>query len=132
MPTLPQTIGFDTSFVVTGRPSKTWIIDRQTMQVSGMDDGIEAVRQTVECIMQVERYKWQIYSTQYGNELSTLVGDDYDYIQSELPRMVEEALMQDDRVLSVDDFTFERKEDTVTVTCTVHCVYGDIPEVVQI
>lgn len=126
--TLPDIIGFDTDIQLTSRPSRTWIIDRNTMQVGFMDEGLEAVRQSVEIALNVERFQWQIYNTNFGNELEELVGDDADYIQSELPRMVNDALSVDDRVIDTTDYTFSVNGDSMTVSFTVNTVYGQIAE----
>lgn len=133
MATLPEVIGFDTDITIASQPSKTWIIDRSTMQVAGMDNTLEAVRQAVEIALNVERYRWTIYSTNFGNELDGLVGEDEAYIIAEVPRLVEDALSVDSRVLSVDDYTFTRVgKDSMSVTFTVHTVYGDLSEVLEI
>ena len=133
MATLSEVIGFDTDITIASQPSKTWIIDRSTMQVAGMDNTLEAVRQAVEIALNVERYRWTIYSTNFGNELDGLVGEDETYIIAEVPRLVEDALSVDSRVLSVDDYTFTRVgKDSMSVTFTVHTVYGDLSEVLEI
>lgn len=126
--TLPDIIGFDTDIQLTSRPSRTWIIDRNTMQVGFMDEGLEAVRQSVEIALNVERFRWQIYNTNFGNELEELIGDDADYIQSELPRMVDDALSVDDRVIDTTDYVFSVNGDSMTVSFTVNTVYGQITE----
>ena len=126
--TLPDIIGFDTDIQITSRPSRTWIIDRNTMQVGYMDEGLEAVRQSVEIALNVERFQWQIYNTNFGNELEELVGDDADYIQSELPRMVNDALSVDDRVIDTADYVFSVNGDSMTVSFTVNTVYGQLTE----
>lgn len=126
--TLPDIIGFDTDIQLTSRPSRTWIIDRNTMQVGFMDEGLEAVRQAVEIALNVERFQWQIYNTNFGNELEELVGDDADYIQSELPRMVNDALSVDDRVIDTADYVFSVNGDSMTVSFTVNTVYGQLTE----
>lgn len=132
MATLPD-IGFSTDIVITAQPSKTWIIDRDAMQVSRMDEGLEAVRQSVEIALNVERYKWTIYDANFGSELDGLVGEDEAYIIAELPRMVEDALSPDSRVIAVDNYVFTRLDSTsMRVTFTVHTVYGDIQEGVEV
>ena len=132
MATLPEVVGFDTDIVVASQPSKTWIIDRNTMQVSCMDKGLEAVRQAVEIALNVERYKWTIYSANYGSELNDLVGEDEAYIIAEIPRLVEGALSTDSRVVSVDDYVYKKTDtNSMTVSFTVHTVYGDLVEVIE-
>lgn len=132
MATLPEVAGFDTDIVIAAQPSKTWIIDRNTLQVAYMDEGLEAVRQAVEIALNVERFRWQIYNTNFGAELNDLVGDDEAYIEAELPRMVEDALSPDNRVVSVDNYTFSRRGDALTVSFSVHTVFGDLEEEVEL
>ena len=126
--TLPDIIGFDTDIQLTSRPSRTWIIDRQTMQVGYMDEGLESVRQAVEIALNVERFRWQIYDTNFGNELNDLIGDDADYIKSEFQRMVDDALSVDDRVIDTSDYTFSVDGDSITITFTVNTVFGQLAE----
>ena len=126
--TLPDIIGFDTDIQFTSRPSRTWIIDRQTMQVAYMDEGLESVRQAVEIALNVERFRWQIYNTNFGNELNDLIGDDADYIKSEFQRMVDDALSVDDRVIDTSDYTFSVDGDSITITFTVNTVFGQLAE----
>ena len=133
MATLPEVIGFDTDIVIASQPSKTWIIDRNTMQVACMDDGLEAVRQAVEIALDVERFRWTIYSANFGSELDGLVGQDEALITAEIPRLVEGALSQDDRVVQVEDYVFTRTgPDSMHVSFTVRTVYGDLIEEMQI
>lgn len=133
MATLPEVVGFDTDIVIASQPSKTWIIDRNTMQVACMDDGLEAVRQAVEIALDVERFRWTIYSANFGSELDELIGQDEALITAEIPRLVEGALSQDDRVVQVEDYVFTRTgPDSMHVSFTVRTVYGDLIEEMQI
>lgn len=130
--TLPDIIGFDTDIQLTSRPSRTWIIDRNTMQVGYMDEGLEAVRQAVEIALNVDRFRWQIYNTNFGNELNDLIGDDADYIMSEFPRMVDDALSVDDRVIDTADYVFNIDGDSMAVSFTVNTVFGAFAEEVAL
>ena len=133
MATLPEVVGFDTDIVIASQPSKTWIIDRNTMQVACMDEGLEAVRQAVEIALDVERFRWTIYSANFGSELDELVGQDEALITAEIPRLVEGALSQDDRVVQVEDYVFTRTgPDSMHVSFTVRTVFGDLIEEMQI
>lgn len=133
MATLPEVVGFDTDIVIASQPSKTWIIDRDTMQVACMDEGLEAVRQAVEIALNVERFRWTIYSANFGSELDELIGQDEALITAEIPRLVEGALSQDDRVVQVEDCVFTRTGPaSMHVSFTVRTVYGDLIEEMQI
>ena len=132
MATLPEVIGFDTDITIASQPSKTWIIDKTQNQVSGMDNGLESVRQAVEIALNVERFRWQIYNTDFGSELEGLIGEDEAYITSEFPRIVTDALSVDSRVISIDNWNFTRNGTTMTVSFSVHTVFGDFPQEVYI
>lgn len=125
-------IGFDTDITIASQPSKTWIIDKTQNQVSRMDNGLESVRQAVEIALNVERFRWQIYNTDFGSELEGLIGEDEAYITSEFPRIVTDALSVDSRVVSIDNWNFTRNGTDMTVSFSVHTVFGDFPQEVYI
>lgn len=105
------------------QPSKTFQLRED--RLTGMADGLEAVKQAVYFALNVERYDWPIYSWNYGVELRDLLGQPRDYVQSELKRRIPEALLQDDRIEAVDGFRFEFHGRAVTAWFTVHSMYGD-------
>ena len=78
--------------------------------IKGKTDYIEAVKQAVYKALNTERYDYPIYSWNYGVELKDLFGMSRDYAISELPRRITEALITDDRIISVDDFQFSYKK----------------------
>ena len=102
MATLPDGVGLDVSLKHTEQPTNTFLIDWSSGQISGMDEGLKAMRQAVEIVLQNERFRWQIYDSNFGTELEDLIGEEYDYIVSELPRRIEEAFSMDSRILSID------------------------------
>ena len=78
-------------------------------------------------ILNTERYQYIIYSWNYGIELLDLYGEPVTYVCPELERRITEALVQDDRIDSVDSFVFNVLEKrTVKVTFTVHTIFGGI------
>ena len=64
-------------------------------------------------VQNTERYDCPIYSRGYGIELKALFGKPVGYCMSEMERQIREALLQDDRIISVDGFTFEQPEKGV-------------------
>ena len=132
MATLPDNVGLDVSLEHTEQPTNTFLIDWSSRQIIGLDDGLEAMRQAVDIILQNERFHWQIYDSNFGTELEDLVGEEYDYIVSELPRRIEEAFSLDNRILSVDNFTFSKQgRSTLTVSFDVVTVFGTFTEEVE-
>ena len=110
MAALPEGVGLDVSLQYVGKPTKTFLIDWSSRQIAGMDEGLPAMRQAVEIILQNERFEWQIYSSNFGSELDNLVGEELDFIESELPRRIEDAFSSDSRILSVENFEFSETE----------------------
>ena len=108
------------------QPTKTWGINRTTGRIVGEIDGFAAVRQAVEIILHVERFRWQIFLPSSGTEWKGLIGQDSGYVAAELQRRIREALMMDDRVTGIRDFSHSFDGDILTATLTVTTVYGDI------
>jgi phage baseplate assembly protein W len=110
-------------------PSNTYYIDssnERSQRISGYVNDLEAIAQAIYLILNTERYEHIIYSWDYGVELIDLIGQPIPYVMSEIPRRVEEALTQDDRIETVKDFEFERDKDQLHVTFTVVTTVGDI------
>lgn len=133
MVTLPEGVGLDVSLQYVGKPTKTFLIDWSSKQISGMDEGLLAMRQAVEIILQNERFEWQIYSSNFGSELETLVGEERDFIESELPRRIEDAFSGDSRILTVENFVFTEKiPGELSCSFDVKTVYGTLTEEVSV
>ena len=132
MATLPENVGFNTEIEYVSQPSKSWLINRQTMRVQCNTDDLPSVKQAVEVILNTKRFEWQIYSSNLGTELETLIGEDASFIESEFPRMVEEALLVDDRITEVGDFSHTTNSDTMTWTFTVVTVFGAFSEAITL
>ncbi|MBW2672125.1 MAG: DUF2634 domain-containing protein [Deltaproteobacteria bacterium] len=90
-------------------------------------DGVEAYRQWAHKTMLTPRYRHVIYSRNYGQEFEDLLRRNLTRAgnESEIKRMVTEALMVDPRTASVGDFTFNWREDAVYFTCTVTTAQGE-------
>lgn len=133
MATLPQGVGISASLEYVDLPTNTFIIDWSTKQVAGTGSGLAAMRQAVDIILNIERFAWQIYDSNFGIELDGLVGEEYDYIQSEIQRRIEEAFSVDNRILSVDNYVFSQDgKGNMTVSFDVETVYGTVQREVTI
>lgn len=123
--TLPQSnIDLSGGVEFVEQPTLTWNINKETGRIQNTAEGLAAVRQAVEIILNVQRFHWQIFSPYSGVELGDLIGLNYGYVISELQRRIVEALLIDDRIRSVAGFRFSRRDDTVNVSFTVESVFG--------
>lgn len=109
-------------------PSYAWYIDPQSKRIFRMTDGLEAVRQTVEILLLIERYRFSIFTHNCGMEWEGLVGSDYGYCVSELTRRLKDTFVPDNRILDVTDFQFRLiPPDSMACGFTILTVFGAMP-----
>lgn len=133
MATLPQNVGLNTEIEYVDRPTNTYIIDWSSKQIRGMDAGLAAMRQAVEIILACERYKWQIYTSNFGSELEDLPGEDFALLEAEIPRRINDAFSVDNRILETQNWTFKDNGDgSMTVSFNVVTVFGTVSEEVTV
>lgn len=104
MALLPTAKDLVSGAVITAQPDATYKMRVEEEMVQGQADGLEAIEQACYKILNTERYRYVIYSWNYGVELDDLYGKPIPYVFSELPRRIREALLQDDRVQEVTNF----------------------------
>jgi hypothetical protein len=72
-----------------------------------------------------------IYSqTNYGSEHMTLIGSDHNpaFLQSEYERMIQEALLQNDAITVVSNFTFTQSGSGLQIEFEAISIYGTVQE----
>lgn len=114
------------------QPGRTWYIDKTTNRIRGECDDWLAVRQAVEIILNVERFRWQIYRPYSGMQWNGLIGQDPGYVAAELQRRIQDALRMDDRVQGISDFSYTVSGDVLTASLTVNTVYGEVESGVEV
>lgn len=120
-----ENINIGEEIEIIEEPTYTWKIEGN--RIVDYTDGLKAMEQAIYLILNVERYKHEIYDWDYGVELAGLYGKDKAYVYSELKRRIKEALMTDDRITDVSNFKFENPDrDAIHVKFIVHTVFGDI------
>ena len=112
-------------------PTYTWNADAKTGCISGMTDGYAAMQQAVEIMFSVERFRWQIYSSNFGMEWNGLIGNDYGFTASEILRRAKDAIKSDKRMKNISDFFYTAHDDVLTVSFTVNTVFGDIKKTME-
>lgn len=104
-------------------------IDFETCKLTGrLVKGKDAIRIWVHKALLTTRYKYIIYSWDYGHEIEELIGKNYnhDFISAEVKRFIEECLSVNPYILSIDNFScrFEGKE--LFCDFTVHTQFGEV------
>lgn len=127
MQTLPESgaVRLDQEVRPGRQPSLTWYLDRDTGRIRGTADGLRAVRQAAEIILNTNRFQWQIYRPYSGVEWDGLLGCDAGYAAAELRRRVWAALSMDDRMTGISGFSYTVSGDVLAASIAVQTVYGE-------
>lgn len=119
-------------FEYTQEPGHTYRMkvdqeDGTAGQIIGYIDGRDAVEQAVYKILNTERGEDEIYRGQYGVEIDDLFGKPIPYVIPEIDRRIKEALLMDDRIEAVGNFSFDiPRRGVLHVSFLVTSIYGDI------
>lgn len=112
-------------FAFTTQTSNTYKLNLDKNNISGFCDELEAVKQAVYLILNIERYEYLIYDWDYGFEIKDLIGQETIIIQPEIQRRICDALKQDSRIVNVRDFIFENGSiGKLIVHFTVETIFG--------
>lgn len=111
------------------RPSKTYKLDfkRGRIFAVGSCDGLEAVNQFIHKTLLTPRFRCLIYDNQYGSEIKqTIIAGDVtpEYIETDLPRLVKDALLVDSRILDVYDFSISLADERALVYFQAATIFG--------
>lgn len=118
---LPQgMLPADAALETTSEPTRTYKIDFQRGRISGMTDGLPTIRQFVDKTLRTRRFFHAIYSPNYGTELQA------NSSAQNVERWIKEALLQDDRILSINEFRLVHEGDQATVSFVVESVFGQM------
>ncbi|MGE6857479.1 DUF2634 domain-containing protein [Bacillus pumilus] len=94
-------------------PSTTYRIDFESGRLTNEKiNGLDAIRQFVYMALRTERYSHAVYSHDVGCEVQEAVSDEEstdEYKEMEIPRLIEEALLVDERIESVQDFEINKE-----------------------
>lgn len=88
-------------------------IDYKTGQLTGrVVEGLEAIKAWVWLALQTAKNRFYIYSENYGQEFEELAGSTYTkgFIELEYQRMVEECLLQNEYIESIEEYEFAADE----------------------
>ena len=90
--------------------------------------GKEAVLVWVWKALQTPRYRYEIYTWDYGNEIESLIGQSFseELKQSEASRYVKECLLINPYISDVKNITVTFYDNVLHIECTLETVYGEV------
>lgn len=96
--------------------------------VGGKIDELEALKQSIYLMLNIEADQYLIYPYTYGIKTLDLIGKPYYYVMAVFPDRVKEVLLSDNRITDVSDFEFEIDGNKLNVRFIVHTIYGELEE----
>lgn len=114
------------AFIAAKQPSRTYRVNFDNKPSSGMLTGLEAVKQSIFCILSTERFVYEMFSFNYGVEVQATIGQVPDsWILGDLKDTITEALMQDDRIEAVYDFKYSVSGGNIVLAFRVDSTEGE-------
>ena len=108
-------------------PTRTYRLDTHQKRIVGYVDGLDAMVQAIQKIFETERFAWQIYTHKYGIELESLIGQERDFVITVLESRIKDALLSDDRIISLTDFEVtQTAKDTLTASGHIITTHGTV------
>jgi hypothetical protein len=90
-------------------------------------EGKEAVMVWAWNALHTERFRYEIYTWDYGNEVESLIGQNFsdELKQAEAARYVKECLVINPYITDVKNISVDFTDDLLTITGTVVTIYGE-------
>lgn len=115
----------DSNLQLDRYPSLTYKLNFDEENILGTIDNKKALEQSIYKALSTDRYRYLIYSFDYGIEIDDLIGEPIEYCIVDIPRRIKECLSQDDRIISVDNFKFNIiDKGEVECSFVVNSIYG--------
>lgn len=122
-----------TEVEVVEQPNRTYRLDTANNKMLGKIDELEAIKQAIYLRLNTEKGEYLIYGPDYGIQLQDLYGEPDTYVLPALQGRIIEALLQDERIQGVDNFSFaEEEKGSITASFIVHTVLGDIESELEV
>ncbi|NBI30914.1 DUF2634 domain-containing protein [Chengkuizengella marina] len=119
---------------------KTYVWDYETRDlkvVSGKlveATKIEYVKEWCKKALSTIKYTSIYDNAEYGSEHHSLIGSTFkaEFLKSEIERMIKEALLQNNSITRVDSFSLSQSGSWLTISFSVHSIYGTLEQEVKI
>ncbi|ROR28359.1 uncharacterized protein DUF2634 [Mobilisporobacter senegalensis] len=91
-------------------------------------EGVEAIKIWIYNALKTSRYKYNIFSWDYGSEIEDLIGHAYtqEYLEMEAKRMVEDCLMMNQYITGISDFNVKSEYDKLSISFTANTLFGEV------
>lgn len=111
---------------------KAFKIDFENKTIGGIVDGKEALEQQVKMVLKTQRYKYPVFSHSFGTDYREVFSEGYQKAMGRLKNALCDSLKFDERIKTVDNFSFERRGTKMIVTFRVVSIYGAIESEIEL
>lgn len=110
----------------------TYYIDSKTGHLSSMIDNKESIIQSVFKALDTQKFEYQIYSWFYGLDMEPFIGQDIEYIRVNIRRYLEDCLLQDDRIFSIQNIIVQQSDiDSCSIIFDIQTSEGLIENITK-
>lgn len=128
---LSSTIQAKTETAAVMEIPKEYEVDFRTGQLTGrVVEGIEAIKVWVWCCLHTQRFRYPIYSWDYGADMEQYIGQGLtaEYLETELRDEIEEALLVNEYITAIDDYTCTRTGSGAQISFRIQTTLGTLQE----
>lgn len=105
-------------------------IDWDTLTLTGnIVEGVDAIAMWVQNALRTKRYEWLIYSWDFGEEYTELLGYSYtqEYLENEVERLISECIEEHPYISGLEDLEVEViGGDKLHITFTLVTDFGEV------
>ena len=108
---------------------KEYGVDFDTGELTGaIVSGKEAIKVWIWNCLHTERFRFAIYSWDYGAELEQYIGDEVteEFLQTDCEAEITEALKVNKYILDIEDFNVSFEGSRLKISFKVNTTFGDI------
>lgn len=119
----------DTQIEQQSFSNRSYNLSRTAIQ--GFVTDLEALSQAIHKRLSTQQFEYPVYSFRYGVDWKDLLGQDPEYVRPEMKRMIQETLLEDDRITEVENFNFEFSGNICRCEFDVVSIFGTVREGVE-
>lgn len=104
-------------------------VDFETGQLTGrIVEGVDAIKVWIWCCLHTQRFRYPIYSWDYGADMEQYVGQGLtaEYMETELRDEIEDALKVNSYITGIEDYSCTHTGSTIDAQFSVVTTFGNI------
>jgi len=104
-------------------------IDWDTMTLTGeIVEGLDAIEMWVQNALRTKRYEWPIYSWDFGEEFTDLLGYSFsqEYLENECKRIVTECVQEHPYIEGVENLKVTYEKEKLSLSFTLVTDLGEV------